>query len=254
MLTRIAVIGDNKKLSRALGDALAGRDAELAPLAADGEVPPGSVAVVSGVNDAAAAARAALKLGDWNGQLLTLLCKAIDCREGMLLDNSTRVLEHATRFAQALALSPGDQLLLERGALVRDIGKIMVPNDTLLKSSPLTYDEWALIHQHPHLGAKLILETGALKDTADIVRNHHECYDGDGYPDGLEGEAIPYLARIMKILDVYCAMTSPRHYRKGHASHKEAVEHLRNERGKHFDPDLVDVFVKAKVGRTKRAP
>ena len=86
------------------------------------------------------------------------------------------------------------------------------------------------------------------QDTADIVRRHHECYDGDGYPDRLEGDAIPYLARVVKVIDVYCAMTSPRHYREGQASHDEALEHIKSEHGKHFDPELVDVFLKDDLG------
>jgi putative two-component system response regulator len=89
------------------------------------------------------------------------------------------------------------------------------------------------------------------QDIEDIVRCHHECFDGDGYPNGIEGEAIPYLARIMKILDVYCAMTSPRIYREGHATHTDAIAHLREEAGKHFDPVLTKAFIAGKVGKTE---
>jgi putative two-component system response regulator len=96
----------------------------------------------------------------------------------------------------------------------------------------------------------MVAETDALKDTAEVILTHHECYDGTGYPKGLEKDAIPRLGRIMKILDVYCAMTSPRHYREGHATHEEAVEHLKSERGKHFDPELIDVFLEKDIGRT----
>ena len=96
----------------------------------------------------------------------------------------------------------------------------------------------------------LLGNSEALKDTAEVVLTHHECFDGTGYPRGLEGEEIPRLGRIMKIADVYCAMTSPRPYRAGHSTHEEALEHLQEERGKHFDPELVDVFIDAKVGKT----
>jgi putative two-component system response regulator len=96
----------------------------------------------------------------------------------------------------------------------------------------------------------MVSNMSALSDTAPIIRTHHECFDGTGYPDGLEGERIPLLGRMMKILDVYCAMTSPRHYRKGHATHEQAVQHLKSERGKHFDPKLVDTFIEKEVGQT----
>ena len=182
-----------------------------------------------------AAVAAALTLAEWNEELLQLLASAMDSREGFAPGNSMRLMDFSGRFAQALGLSAEDRLTLERGALVRDIGKIRIPNEVLLKAGVLTYDEWRLLQEHPHQGAEMLAQIPALRDTADIVQNHHECYDGDGYPDGLEGEAIPYLARIMKVLDVYCAMTSKRHYRKGFATHQEAVEHLRSERGKHFD-------------------
>ncbi|MBN2308054.1 MAG: HD domain-containing protein, partial [Candidatus Hydrogenedentes bacterium] len=152
-------------------------------------------------------------------------------------------------FGKALKLSADDQLLLERAALVRDVGKLKIPNRILLKDSVLTYDEWSMLRKHTRLGASLLEGTPALKDTADIVRRHHCCYDGTGYPDGLEGEQIPYLARVLKILDVYCAMTSPRHYREGSSTHKQALAHLRAERAKHFDPELVDVFIKSRVGK-----
>jgi len=182
--------------------------------------------------------------------LLGLLADAIDCREGIPLGGSRRVCEHAGRFAKALGLSAEETLLLERGALLRDIGKLTISNDVLLKNSVLTYDEWILLQKHAALGAALLEERGFCAAVADMIRGHHECYDGTGYPDGIERDAIPRFARVMKILDVYCAMTSPRHYRKTHSTHEQAIEHLASERGKHFDPELIDVFINGDVGRT----
>ena len=83
----------------------------------------------------------------------------------------------------------------------------------------------------------------------DIVRYHHECWNGEGYPDRLEKDAIPRSALIMKILDVYCSMTSPRHYRSSHASHEEAIEHLKTERGERYCAELVDAFLDNDIGR-----
>lgn len=181
---------------------------------------------------------------------LVLLSDAVDCREGITAGSSNRVREHATRFAHALGLSNDERIVLEHGALLRDIGKITIPNEVLLKNSPLTYDEWILIQHHTLRGVELLNERGICQEISDILLRHHECYDGDGYPDHLEGDAIPYFARIIKILDVYCAMTGQRHYRKTKCSHEEALEYLKSERGKHFDPELIDTFVREEIGET----
>lgn len=248
MLKRIAVLSENEQFHREAAAVAAAAGAQTVPVSGASDMPAGVSAIVADAGKAAAAIEGALALEDWNAEILVLLTDALDCREDFLPGSSRRVMDHATRFAQAASLDPEDQFTLERAALVRDIGKIRVGNEILLKKGLLTYDEWRLIHHHPRLGADIVAKTTTLQDTADIVAMHHESWDGDGYPDGIEGEAIPRMARMMKIIDVYCAMTSPRHYRQGHATHGEATEFLRSEQGKHFDPDLVDVFIDAKVG------
>jgi HD-GYP domain-containing protein (c-di-GMP phosphodiesterase class II) len=180
---------------------------------------------------------------------LLLLSDAIGCREGIPLGSAERVRAHAVRFGEALDLSAEELAVLERGALLRDIGKLKIDNDVLLKKSVLSYDDWLLLQQHTTLGVALLEERGVGGDVADIVLSHHECFDGDGYPEQLEGEAIPYLARVMKIVDVCCAMTSPRHYRETHTSHDDAIAYLKSERGKHYDAALLDVFLEAEVGQ-----
>lgn len=249
MLKHIALIGGEKKLYKALEEASKGRGVIPVSISSGQELPPNTVAVVS-TKGSVALVEAALELGARQEQILYLLGEAVGSRESFEPESARRIKDHGTRFAEALELSVDDQLSLERGALIRDIGKLKIPNEVLLKDGTLDYDEWTLLQKHTHMGADLVREIPNLKDTEEIVRRHHECYDGDGYPDRLEGEEIPLLARVVKIIDVYCAMTSPRHYREGHASHKEAIEHLRSERDKHFDPKLVDIFVKKKVGRT----
>jgi HD-GYP domain-containing protein (c-di-GMP phosphodiesterase class II) len=181
--------------------------------------------------------------------VLLLLSDAIGCREGIPLGSAERVRAHALRFGEALDLNADALLVLERGALLRDIGKLKIDNDVLLKKSVLSYDDWLLLQQHTKLGVSLLEERGVGGDVVDIVLYHHECFDGDGYPEQLEGEAIPYLARVMKIVDVYCAMTSPRHYRETHTSHEDAIAYLKSERGKHYDAALLDVFLEAEVGQ-----
>jgi len=205
-----------------------------------------ALAVNPAADGAAAAVRAAAAAQD---TLIGLLADAIDCREGIAMGGSRRLCDHATRFAQALGLSLEDQFTLERGAMLHDIGKLCIPNDVLLKNTVLTYDEWMLVQRHTELGARLLRDRGFCPGVAEIVGGHHECYDGTGYPKGIERDAIPPFARIMKILDVYCAMTSPRHYRKTTSSHEDAVEHLASERGKHLDPDYIDVFLDGQIGQ-----
>lgn len=186
-------------------------------------------------------------------EMLQLLAEAIDSREELQVGSSRRVMEHASRFGKALKLSAKDQGILERGALLRDIGKIRLPNSVLLKYTILTHDEWDAIRKHTHLGGDLVKKIPLLKDIEPIVRHHHECWDGTGYPDGLEGKKIPRLAHIVRIVDVFCAMTARRHYRKNVHSVRDALDHIKSESGKHFAPDLVKVFVEAKIGTAEKA-
>jgi response regulator RpfG family c-di-GMP phosphodiesterase len=181
--------------------------------------------------------------------LLELLAEAIDCREGIPAGSAARLREHATRFAEAMGLAPEERLTLERAALLRAVGKLRLSNDVLLKKSLLNYDEWILLKQYPALGADLLAERGVCGDVLDAIRSHQECFDGTGYPAGIEGEDIPLLARMLRILVVYCAMTSPRHYRSTVTGHDEAIEYFLQERGKHYDDELVDVFIAHQVGQ-----
>lgn len=246
MLRRIAVVGSEVLLDAARR--VADDEAEIVQVSAGERLPEATAAVLADGEGLDSAVVAAMSLGARQEEMLNLLAEAIDCREAFAPGSSQRVEEHAARFAQALNMKPNEQLVLERGALLRDIGKLKIPNDVLLKNGVLTYDEWVLLQKHPHIGGDLVSSMDGLKDVADIVRSHHECFNGEGYPDGLEGEAIPRMARIVKIIDVYCAMTSPRHYRKGCSTHQGAVDFLRTEKGKHFDPALVDVFIDESVG------
>ena len=181
--------------------------------------------------------------------LLELLAEAIDCREGIPAGSAARLREHATRFAEAMGLSPEERCTLERAALLRAVGKLRLSNDVLLKKSLLNYDEWILLKQYPALGADLLAEMGICADVLDAVRAHQECFDGTGYPKGIEGEDIPLLARMLRILVVYCAMTSPRHYRSTVTGHDEAIAYFLQERGKHYDDELVDVFIAHQIGQ-----
>jgi len=246
MLKRIAVIGD-KALIQSLNQANDDPSVVFSMIESPEKPVPGTCAVLAPSGHSRQAIECAGAIAREHLGALNLIADAVSCREGIPLGDALRVADHASRFAEALKLSLDDRCALERASFLRDIGKIRIPNDILLKKSVLDYDEWTLLKSHSRLGAELLLERGVCIDVVQIVESHHECYDGDGYPDHLEREEIPYLARVMRLLDVYCAMTSPRHYRKSQYTMKEALIYLKGERGKHFDPALVDTFIESKI-------
>ena len=252
MLRRIAVVTADKKYFGKISKADEDPDTQFVQVPPGTALPPASVGLIAPTakQNPKDVLEAAIGLAQRYDELLYLIADVVDSQEGVVEGTSRRVQEHAARFAAALDLPAEEHLALTRAALLRGIGMLKVPVDVRFKKDMLTYDEWALLHAHPQFGAEMVAETSALKDTADIILTHHECFDGTGYPEGLEGDQIPRLGRVMKILDVYCAMTSPRHYRESHASHEEASEHLKSERGKHFDPELIDVFLAKNVGQT----
>jgi len=242
MLKRIAVVGDAKKIAGQLPET-SSTDVDVVPLHSHDAIPVGTSALAFvGKECPTSAAEMLLKMADLHVELLELIGLAIDAREQLPEGSAKRARDHATRFAIALGLTTDQRLALERGALIHGIGKLRIPNDVLLKKAVLSYDEWVLLQSHTTLGADLVRQFESLRDTEEIVRWHHCCYDGTGYPEALEGENIPFLARVTKIIDVYCSMTSPRHYRKGYSSHEEAIEYLKSESGKHFDPDIAEAF------------
>lgn len=241
MLRRVGVIGDAGAVEKRLGNEA--DEYLVESLSPDGEPPGNTAFVATGGAEAEASVHHGLILSRRRDELLFLLADAIDLHEGLEEGMSRRVMNHAARYAHVLQLRPDDRSRFERAALFRDLGMIKVPNQALMKEGVLDYDDWVLLQRHPHTGAEVAEGLADFADTAEIIRHHHECFDGDGYPDQLHGEDIPYLARALKIVDVYCAMTSPRHYREGQATPEEGVDHLKSERGKHFDPELVDAFV-----------
>jgi putative two-component system response regulator len=152
-----------------------------------------------------------------------------------------------SRFSQILALAYGyseqaaEELL--HAAPMHDVGKIGIPDAILQKPGRLTPDEWAVMSQHPAIGAKIIghHDSGLLHTAASIALYHHEKWDGSGYPSGLAGEQIPHVARIVALADVYDALTSERPYKRAWTV-EEALDLIRCESGKHFDPKLVEIF------------
>jgi response regulator RpfG family c-di-GMP phosphodiesterase len=248
MLKRLAVLGNDEAFHETVERTAQDTELQIFRMRRGDDVPRAAAALLAPESETEWAVQGALVLAARQEELLFLLGEAIDCREASITGAAHRVVDHASRFSIHLNLTSKEQLTLERAALVRNIGKLRIPNDILLKKDVLSYDEWALIRSFPALGAEFVLTTDCLSDTAEVVRRFHECYDGTGYPDGIEGEFIPYLARALKIVDAYCAMTTPRAYRPAQYTHEDAVAYLEQEKGTHFDPELVDAFVEGQIG------
>jgi len=145
------------------------------------------------------------------------LGRFIEARDPFTENHCDRLVDYATALASALNLDPADLDALYRGAFIHDIGKIAIPDRILLKKGKLTSAEYELMKQHPVIGDDLCRTVRSLDDVRGIVRHHHERLDGRGYPDGLAGDAIPLLARIVTIVDVFDALTTDRPYRKAMA-------------------------------------
>lgn len=170
------------------------------------------------------------------------MIQALDMREKESLYHSYRVTEYALSFAKKLNLSKSRLSILAKAALLHDIGKIGVPDSILLKPGELTDDEWNIMKKHPHFGYEFVKKIKFLEDSADIVLNHHERFDGKGYPNGYKAELIPYEARIFSIVDTLDALTSKRIYREP-ISFEEAKEYIKSSSSAKFDPELVNIYV-----------
>jgi putative nucleotidyltransferase with HDIG domain len=172
------------------------------------------------------------------------LASAIDARDPYTHGHSMRVTVYSVALARAAGLSDEAVDLVRRGSLVHDIGKIGVPDRVLGKAGPLTADEWNLMKRHPGLGHQMLRHLRWAPEVLDIVRSHHERWDGGGYPDGRAGEDIPALARLVAVCDTLDAMTSDRPYRAGFSFIIAAAE-IRQMSGTQFDPAMVETFIRA---------
>lgn len=172
------------------------------------------------------------------------LAHAIDARDHYTYSHSDNV----TRYAELIARQMGvDMLYIESikdSCQLHDLGKIGVHDSILSKPDALTQEEFNEIKQHAEKGAQILEPLKFLDNVIDIVKHHHERWDGKGYPDGLKGEVIPLGARIMSVADSYDAMVSARPYRKVGLSVNEAIEEVRRNSGAQFDPVVVEAFLK----------
>jgi putative nucleotidyltransferase with HDIG domain len=175
---------------------------------------------------------------------------ALDLRDKETEGHTQRVTELTLRLARALGINGEALVHIRRGALLHDIGKMGVPDSILHKPGPLTPDEWVIMRQHPVLAYEMLSRIEYLRPALDIPYCHHEKWDGTGYPRGLKGEEIPLAARIFAVVDVWDALTSDRPYRPAW-TREQAVAYLREQAGKHFDPRIVEIFLREVLGETE---
>jgi HD-GYP domain-containing protein (c-di-GMP phosphodiesterase class II) len=142
-----------------------------------------------------------------------------------------------------MGLGQSDVKMLRDAARLHDIGKIGVTDMVLLKPGPLNDEEWEMMKKHPEIGEGIIKPIQSLRNLCDIVRHHHEKLDGSGYPDGLKGDEIKPLVRILTVADIFDALTTDRPYRKGF-THDKAIEELRKMEGK-LDMKMVEALVQS---------
>lgn len=176
-------------------------------------------------------------------QTVVSLANAIDARDSYTGDHSQRMADMASRVCRKMGFPDKDIDAIHWAAILHDIGKIGVPDKILNKKGSLTKREWAIMKQHPTIGAQIVAPVKILSPVAPIIESHHEKFDGSGYPAGLEGEDIPILSRILSVVDAYIAIRDERIYSESH-THKQAVAELRRCSGTHFDPQVVDIFCK----------
>lgn len=176
-------------------------------------------------------------------QMLQSLAKALEARDRNTSSHSARVARYSVQIGRRLGLPDNELLLLKQGALMHDLGKIGIDDKILNKPEALTDAEFEEMQRHPELTASIMRPLKRFKQFADIAAWHHERWDGNGYPDGLKGEEIPLLARIVAIADTWDAMTGDRIYRKGMEKERAITIFERERDDGQWDPRLVDLFV-----------
>ena len=174
---------------------------------------------------------------------IKVLAQAIDARDHYTHSHSENVAKYATIIAGEMKLSAKEIETIRQACELHDLGKIGVEDCILGKTGSLTEEEWQQIRKHPVIGAQILEPLTFLSEVIDLVRQHHEHYDGKGYPEGRSGEDIHLGARIINLADAYEAMRSARSYRKTPLTKEAAVEEIKNHKGKQFDPKVVEAFL-----------
>ena len=174
-------------------------------------------------------------------QTITTIANALDAKDTYSEGHSRRVSVYSAQLAERLGMSEDEVMNIRIIALLHDIGKIGVPDSVLKKPGRLTDEEFALMKQHTIAGSEILKDISMIPGIDIGTKYHHERYDGKGYPEGLKGENIPYIARIIAVADAYDAMTSNRVYRK-HLTHEQAMSELKKGEGTQFDPVIAQTM------------
>jgi len=181
--------------------------------------------------------------GDMGIESVFTFIKTIELNDPYNIRHSLQVAELAFELGRHFDLSEEELRLIKFAGLFHDVGKIAIPEQILNKPVALDDYEWKIMKKHPEKSAEIIKEIEYLKKAVSCIRHHHEKWDGTGYPGGLKGEKIPFFSRILAVCDTYSAMVSDRPYRKARKD-KEAMAEIDKFKGKQFDPEVVNVFLK----------
>ncbi|MGD8717643.1 MAG: HD domain-containing protein [Candidatus Zixiibacteriota bacterium] len=176
------------------------------------------------------------------GGLVRALISAIEAKDKFTRGHTERVTLYAAALADEIGLPEEERQNLLFGAVLHDVGYLGVPEEILRMPDGITEQQLEELRQHPLIGCNILKDIPLLSKALDAVRSHHESYDGSGYPDGLAGEDIPIIARIVAVADTFDAITTDRRYRKA-KSKEEALEEIKKNRGTQFDPAIADRFV-----------
>ena len=180
--------------------------------------------------------------------VLTSFLRGLDLRDRMTARHSAAVARYSREIAQAAGLSEREQELVHTAALLHDLGKFVWPDSILKGGNKLTDEEFEIVKQHPEVGARIVTEIEGYGPVGEIILAHHERIDGNGYPNGLAGEDIPVLSRIISVADTYDVMTARDSYRRPVSSF-EAIQELRRVSGSQLDARFVEVFIELLSGK-----
>ncbi len=182
------------------------------------------------------------KLNNMGIAVVKSLMTAIDAKHPYTRGQSERVTKYALIIARELCFSAGEMRKVQLAGLLHDVGKIGIPEKILEKNGSFSREEWIIVKKHPVFGAEILSPIEELKDLIPIIRHHHERLDGAGYPDGLKGEEIPLISRIIAIADAFDSMTSPRFHKK-EKSDIEALREIKNNEKSQFDTECAEAFI-----------
>ncbi len=247
LLVELEVVGEGviRAAGASMGVAMLQRGMTAEGLLANARLACGHAQETGGGRAVLAAETGSEREGEGDGaqrDAIEALAVALLERDRYTGEHSEAVIDMSGAVARNLGLNSVEVQRVKSAALLHDIGKVAIPDEILHKPGPLTDDEWKLMREHPVIGERILRVLPGLGTVARIVRHEHERWDGGGYPDGLEGDAIPLGSRIIIAADTYHAITSDRPYRAAR-SHSEAVEELTRCAGTQFDPNVTAALI-----------